>query len=476
MYKTMMQLSPLIKLQNYIDVEEITNTRAINASVVNISGRQRMLSQRIALFSLRLVCTKDQIEREDLRIKLLSNINLMERSHHGLIKGDKQMKLPGKPSEVVKRMYFESPVNLDQKLRSYLKEAQTLAQAGEAELNTDNKHLKYIQKQAEKELLEALDAMVTQYQKESEDEQLSIDIHQAYQQSASAHAALEVHAEKLEKTLAELKETQSHLIQKEKMSSLGELLAGVAHEINNPISFIKGNLHHTKEYFTTIEQLINLYHKEYSHRSIDIHNFEEDNEIEYVLEDLSKILDSMEMSAERICEIVSSLKNFSHSEQNHGQQFDIHQGIDSTLLILFNRFKGAGTKRKIELIKDYGKLPLVECYPGQLNQVFMNIISNAIDVLESVNLYSVPTITIKTELLENGYIRLRIGDNGGGISEDIKDKLFEPFFTTKPIGKGTGLGLSISYQIIVEKHKGKLGCVSELGKGTEFIIEIPVKR
>ena len=181
------------------------------------------------------------------------------------------------------------------------------------------------------------------------------------------------------------------------------------------------------------------------------------------------------MSAERICEIVSSLKNFSHSDQTQVQKFDIHQGLDSTLSILFNRFKGSGNKRKIELIKDYGKLPLVECYPGQLNQVFMNIISNAIDVLETVNL-SVPTITIKTELLENSYIRVRIGDNGGGISEDIKDKLFEPFFTTKPIGKGTGLGLSISYQIIVEKHKGKLECVSELGKGTEFIIEIPVQQ
>ena len=278
----MMQLSPVIKIQNYLDVEQITHTRAINASVVNISGRQRMLSQRIALFSLRLVCTQNPIEREELRIKLLSNINLMERSHNGLIKGDQQMKLPGNPSEVVKKMYFESPLNLDQKLRSYLIEAKKLAQASEAELNTDNKHLKYIQKQAETELLEALDAIVTQYQKENEDEQLSIDIHQAqlYQQSASAHAALEVHAEKLERTLTELKATQSHLIQKEKMSILGQLLAGVAHEINNPISFIKGNLHYTKEYFATVEKLINLYQKEYSNRSINIQNFEEDNEIE----------------------------------------------------------------------------------------------------------------------------------------------------------------------------------------------------
>jgi signal transduction histidine kinase/exonuclease VII small subunit len=279
-----------------------------------------------------------------------------------------------------------------------------------------------------------------------------------------------------------LQEAQAKLIQTEKMSSLGQLVAGVAHEINNPINFIYGNLPHAADYTQELLRLIELYQEKYPNPEPEIQELEEEIDLEFLITDLKKIQASMSMGANRIREIVLSLRNFSRFDEAEMKDVDIHEGIDSTLLILQNRLKETPANFAVKVVKEYGNLPLLECYAGQLNQVFMNILTNAIDALDKFrskekeeNQNLVPTIIIHSELSEDkSRAVVKIKDNGCGISEENKSKLFDPFFTTKPVGKGTGLGLSICYQIIVDKHKGDLRCVSEVGKGTEFIIEIPV--
>jgi two-component system, NtrC family, sensor kinase len=292
-----------------------------------------------------------------------------------------------------------------------------------------------------------------------------------------------VKSQQLEQTLEELKKTQTHLIQTEKMSSLGLLVAGVAHEINNPVNFIYGNLHHANQYLKDLLYLISLYQKHYPQPHPDIPEYMENIDFLFVKEDLPKLISSMRMGAQRILEIVLSLRNFSRLDESDMKLVNIHEGIDSTLLILQNRLKPKFNYPPIEIIKKYGNLPFVECYPGQLNQVFLNILINAIDAIDCDNqqrekkkipLHS-SQITIKTEQSHPDRVMIRISDNGMGITETIKQRLFDPFFTTKPVGKGTGLGLSISYQIIVDQHKGSLRCESSPGKGTEFIIEIPLR-
>jgi signal transduction histidine kinase len=288
----------------------------------------------------------------------------------------------------------------------------------------------------------------------------------------------------LQKALEELKSTQAQLIQTEKMSTMGQLVAGVAHEINNPVNFIYGNVTHASEYTQDLLELVSLYQEEFPNPGERIQIKAEDMDLEFIQEDLPKILTSMKMGSQRIQQIVLSLRNFSRLDEAEMKEVDIHEGIDNTLLILQNRFKAKPDQAKIEIIKEYGELPLVECHAGQLNQVFLNIINNAIDALNSYNdersqseIEANPSqIIIRTELINHDRVVVRIADNGPGMTEQVKQKLFDPFFTTKPVGQGTGLGLSISYQIIVEKHSGVLRCQSEPGKGCEFWIEIPLSQ
>ncbi len=298
---------------------------------------------------------------------------------------------------------------------------------------------------------------------------------------ASLLAQSQAKAEEVTQTLAELQRTQLRLVQSEKMSSLGQLVAGVAHEINNPVNFIHGNLAHADEYTTALIELVNAYQQYYPDPHPEIIELIEELDIEFLKTDFQKLLQSMRVGTERIRAIVQSLRTFSRLDESEIKDVNIHDGIDSTLMILHTRLRASDLRPAIQVIKDYGELPLINCYAGQLNQVFMNLLSNAIDALEErdnhrslAEIQAQPSqIRIVTHREDNG-ITIAIADNGPGIAPEAQGRLFDPFFTTKAIGKGTGLGLSISYQIVTENHQGQLICTSEPG-ATTFLIELPIR-
>lgn len=313
--------------------------------------------------------------------------------------------------------------------------------------------------------------------------QLAIAINQSqlFARATESAAIARGKAEELEETLRELRRTQTQLIQTEKMSSLGQLVAGVAHEINNPVNFIYGNLNHADNYLRDVLGLLELYQIHYPQPVPEITEEMDAIDLTFLLEDLPKLFTSMQTGADRIREIVISLRTFSRMDESEKKSVDIHAGIESTLTILQSRLKAKSDRPAIEVIREYADLPKIECYAGQLNQVFMNILSNALDALEECDRTNeeaqdrLSTIRIRTQLTDNQKLEISIADNGSGIPEEIQQRLFDPFFTTKEIGKGTGLGLSISYQIVTEKHGGTLECISTLGQGTEFLITIPSK-
>ena len=309
-------------------------------------------------------------------------------------------------------------------------------------------------------------------------------------------------AQELQQALHDLQQAQTQLVQSEKMSSLGQLVAGIAHEINNPINFIYANLAYANQYQTDLFRLLYLYQTHYPQPVAEIQAEAAEIDLNFLTEDFSRILESMRVGSDRIREIVLSLRNFSRLDEAKMKPVNIHEGIDSTLVILQGQLKERRIRKPdldylrpaIAIVKDYGELPLVECYAGQLNQVFINLLTNAIDSLESrcvgqavatrsgaalisapgQTLPAQPTIWIRTEYLAQEQISIHFTDNGVGITPELRQKLFDPFFTTKDVGEGSGLGLSISYQIVVDQHRGRLYCNSETGEGAEFVVQIPI--
>ena len=311
-------------------------------------------------------------------------------------------------------------------------------------------------------------------------------------QRKSAELKLREYADRLDCTLQELKQTQAQMIHAEKMSSLGQLVAGIAHEINNPVNFIHANLVPAQEYYQNFTDLLLLYEQSYPNPNIAIAKKRDELDIEFMKRDFGKLLQSMKIGTDRIQEIVLSLRNFSRLDESELKTADLHSGIDSTLLILQNRLEAhtdvntGKVHPTITITKNYGEIKPIQCYVSQLNQVFMHIFSNAIDALRSPELtrsteeiahsITAHSITIGTENIEldrHPWIRITVSDNGMGIPDIVKNKIFDPFFTTKPVGQGQGLGLAISYKIITERHGGKFYCRSKVGEGSQFMLELP---
>ncbi|MEM6453061.1 MAG: ATP-binding protein, partial [Cyanobacteria bacterium P01_D01_bin.105] len=293
----------------------------------------------------------------------------------------------------------------------------------------------------------------------------------ALQQSETS---LRQQADDLQQALLELQQTQLQLVQSEKMSSLGQMVAGIAHEINNPVSFIHGNLKHSLTYTKDVMELLTLYQKSYPTPTAEIQETIEEIDLPFLQDDFPKMMQSMKDGTTRIRDIVKSLRTFSRLDEAAVKEVDLHDGIDSTIVILNTRLKKTSDSPEIRVIRHYGELSPIECFAGQLNQVFMNILSNAIDALEDASNLCEPTITITTQSIDSEWVAIHIADNGPGIPDEVLGRLFDPFFTTKAVGKGTGMGLSISYQIVTEKHNGYLSCQSLPGQGAEFTIKLPV--
>ncbi|MBP0019121.1 MAG: response regulator [Cyanobacteria bacterium SBLK] len=302
---------------------------------------------------------------------------------------------------------------------------------------------------------------------------------QLQQNNTELEGRVEERTATLKKALNDLQNMQLQLIQQEKLSALGQLVAGVAHEINNPVNFISHSIAPAKASLDDLIRILRLYQEYYPDPVAEIQEESEDVDLEFTLEDLPKIFDSLELGADRILKIAVSLRNFARADTSVKMPTDIHEGLDNTLLILGHRLKSVGDRPEIAVIKHYGDIPDIHCYPGQLNQVFMNIFANAIDALEEKmakqgKSFTSPQIRIATKVSDGDCVTILIADNALGMSEEIRHKLFEPLFTTKPANKGTGLGLSISRQIVADKHQGELNCHSAIGEGTEFAIVLPV--
>ncbi|MGB0564073.1 MAG: sensor histidine kinase, partial [Spirulinaceae cyanobacterium] len=297
-----------------------------------------------------------------------------------------------------------------------------------------------------------------------------------YEQLQASEGRYKAQATELEQTLAQLNRTQAQMLQNEKMSSLGQLVAGIAHEVNNPISFIQGNLTPVRTYAQDLLELVGLYQRHYPDADPTLQTRAEAIDLDFIREDLPKLVSSMQTGSDRIRAIVQSLRNFARLDETGRKTIDLHEGLNNALIILNHRLKFTADRPAIQVHKDYGVLPPVDCYPGLLNQVLMNILVNGIDAIDQRDATEPGHLRIHTTQTHDDWVKIAIANNGAAIPPEHQGRIFDPFFTTKPVGSGTGMGLSISYQIVVEKHGGRLTCHSASGQDTEFVIELPIQQ
>jgi two-component system, NtrC family, sensor kinase len=449
----------------------MNDQREIDAAILNLSGRQRMLSQRTALLLMRLASATTAEAAQAIRVELCQVLDTLATTHVALMMGDATLRLPIEHSAAIDQIYFAEPVQLDRHLKHYLQQSAAFLARPDGQLSLSDPALQQLITIDAVVLLQALETLVGQYSRESEARQTAM------------FTQLIDQAEQLHQTVLELHQTQAKLVQSEKMSSLGQLVAGVAHEINNPVTFIHGNLHHAIDYSQDLSQLLQSYQKHYPQPVAAIREYLNEIDVDFLMQDLPKVLGSMRAGTERLRDMVLSLRNFARLDESELKLVDLHAGLDSTLLLLQYRCQQFEVQygQCLVIQRCDGELPLVQCYASQINQVLLEVLTNAIDALEAGFASDQrpsdqsPTIQIRTEYQAAAQtIGFWITDNGIGITTADQPRMFDPFFTTKPVGQGKGLGLAIAYQIM-EQHQGSIRCESRAGEATTLILQLPVK-
>jgi two-component system, NtrC family, sensor kinase len=460
-------LSTSVPMSTQFSSLQLDKERALDAVVINVSGRQRMISQRISLLVLQLAMHPVGAELGGIYGKLQNSLDCMLANHEGLLYGDLEANLPGNPSPTILSMHFDAPTQLDRKLRRYVEQARAFMTLMPDNLTLETPNLWKLVTEDVEDLVYAIDTVVSQYQFENESRQAAmmeklLDLCRRNGQQTLV----------LEQALADLKQVQTQLIQTERISGLGQIAAGIAHEINNPINFVFANLHHSKVYTDQLLNLIALYDQGADDRQIDA--FQTEIDLPFIQADFPRLIESMETGTSRIQKIVADLRTFARLDESEFKTIHLPEAIASVVLMINHRltFQTLGAARGIGLVQDCDpEIPPLYCYAGQLNQVLFHLLNNAIDALLS-ELQPQPQIWIRASLKNAQTLQITVADNGPGVPESLQQQIFNPFFTTKPIGQGTGLGLSLCYQLM--QSQGGLIHYQPGAKGATFVVELPI--